>query len=372
MQKIEVKFQNTVQSYPIIIESGGFENIQELFDLEKYSKVFILTDKNVEKFWLNDLLNNLPKNEKTNYFIIPAGESQKNLQTVNKIWEEMLKSSLDRHSLVINLGGGVVTDLGAFVASTYMRGLDFLQIPTTLLSQVDASSGGKTGFDFEGVKNLIGTFSQPIGVLIDPKVLTTLTEREFKSGVAEMLKHGLIYDKTHFEEVGEFFSQNLDLKENSVNQKLEKLIYRSAEIKAEVVQRDEKEGGLRKILNFGHTIGHAIESLSLETQNPFTHGEAVALGILAESDLALSENLIEKPDFEEIKEVVGKIGFDLDLKTRLPDLKAKQILDLMKKDKKNADGKINFSLIEGIGKGVFDVQVSETILKQVLEKTLTK
>ncbi len=370
MQKIDVKFQSVSQSYPIILESGGVSRVQEIFDLKKYSKIFVLTDENVEKFWLKELLAGLPT--KTSFYVIPSGEENKNLQTVDNLWKKMLENSLDRHSLVINLGGGVVTDLGAFVASTYMRGIDFLQIPTTLLSQVDASSGGKTGFDFEGVKNLVGTFSQPIGVLIDPETLKTLPEREFRSGIAEMLKHGLIYDKNHFEEVGNFFGKDHSQKNLIEDKNLEKLIFRSAEIKAEVVQKDEKEGDLRKILNFGHTIGHAIESLALETSNPFSHGEAVALGILVESELALNEGLIEKTDFEKIQKIVEKIGFYLDLKSRFESLKSEEILSLMKKDKKNKEERINFSLIEGIGKGIFDFQIDEKRIEEVIKNLLTK
>src|SRR5690606_32174448 len=206
-----------------------------------------------------------------------AGEENKNIDFCIGIWKMLLDFGAERNSLLINLGGGVVTDMGGFAASTYKRGIDFVQIPTTLLSQVDASIGGKTGIDLDTVKNIIGTFTQPEAVYINVDFLNTLDKRQLVSGFAEMIKHDFIFDASYFE----------DLKGFSFDRPDEDLIYRSVGIKNEVVKQDPKESGLRKILNFGHTIGHAVETYSIDNDdNPLLHGEAIAVGMICEAYLS--------------------------------------------------------------------------------------
>ncbi len=295
-----------VGKYNIIIEKNSLENINNFINFSEFSNIIILTDENiVNNNWLEKLLYVLPK--EVYNLIIKSGEKYKNLDTVANIWETMNNYKLDRKSLLINLGGGIVSDLGGFCASTYMRGIKFLNIPTTLLSQVDASVGGKTGFDYNSCKNLIGSFAEPYKVVIDSSTLSTLPEREFNSGMAEVIKYGIIYDKDFFDYLE---SENIDI---------DYVIKKCCEIKADVVNKDFKEGGLRKILNFGHTIGHAIETLSLETKSPLLHGEAVALGIVAICYIASKIGKINDNNFERIKNILKKYnlqtsynGLDID------------------------------------------------------------
>lgn len=350
------KFQ---KDYNIIIGNNTLEKITEYIVLDKYSKIFVITDENVAPLFLEKLSKQLPEGTKS--LIVPSGEKTKTIETVQKIWEAMREAGLDRKSLVINLGGGVIGDMGGFAASTYMRGLHFLQIPTTLLAQIDSSIGGKTGIDFAGIKNLIGTFDQPTAVIIDTQTLETLPNREFFSGFAEMIKHGLIADKNYFETVTSKKPKRFSKEE------LVELIARSCEIKQELVEHDETETGQRKLLNLGHTIGHAIESLSLETDNQLLHGEAVSLGMVAEAKIAQLQNLISENDVETLKHALENAS----LPTSLRDHEvAKQshetIIHKMKSDKKNERGKINFTLLAGIGKAVYDQNVSHEIITQAI------
>ena len=231
--------------------------------LSKASQVFILTDENVALFWLPEVAHWLRCDSAVDIIIKP-GEQHKNLQTVQRIWKTLMKHHADRNALLINLGGGVITDLGGFAASTYKRGIKFINIPTTLLAMVDAAIGGKTGIDLGGAKNQIGTFAEAEDVLADPVFVSTLPRREILSGMAEMLKYGFIADDNLLE-------INFD--------NYQDYILCAGEIKREIVAKDPKEAGLRKILNFGHTLGHAIESHCLTSEYPLLHGEAVALGM---------------------------------------------------------------------------------------------
>ena len=227
------------------------------------SQVLILTDENVAPFWLPEVAHWLHCDSATDIVIKP-GEQHKNLQTVQRIWKTLMKHQADRNALLVNLGGGVISDLGGFAASTYKRGIKFVNVPTTLLAMVDAAIGGKTAIDFGGAKNQIGTFAEAEEVLVDPVFLTTLLRRDILSGLSEMLKYGFIADTKMLE-------ANLE--------NYQDFILRAGEIKREIVAKDPCESGLRKILNFGHTLGHAIESHSLTTDSPLLHGEAVALGM---------------------------------------------------------------------------------------------
>src|SRR3990167_9384739 len=254
------------------------EKINQLFDFSQFSKIAVLTDQNIPKLLINKIEKSL--NKEIIKIVIPAGEKEKNIETVKKIWEIMFQNGFDRRSLLINLGGGVVCDMGGFAAATFMRGIDFLNIPTTLLAQVDASVGGKTGIDFQGIKNGIGVFKDPVGVVIDVDTLKTLPKRELISAFGEIIKHGVISGREYFDFItskkpGEFSQKELI-----------KIIKQSIKIKSNIVKKDPKEKDLRKVLNFGHTIGHAVESLSWKTDRPLLHGEAVAIGMIAESNLA--------------------------------------------------------------------------------------
>lgn len=325
-----------------MIENGALNHIQDHIDFSKFSKVVVLTDENLIK---NGWLKKLP----FDFIQIPSGEINKSLETVVKIWKFMNDFAMDRKSLLINLGGGVVCDLGGFCASTYMRGIEFLQIPTTLLSQVDASVGGKTGFDFNGLKNIIGTFAEPYKVIIDPLTLKTLPKREYISGMAEVIKYGIIYDKEFFEYL------------ESKNISDDYIIKKSCKFKADVVGKDFKETGVRKILNFGHTVGHAIESLSLKTDKPLLHGEAVAIGMLAESYISK----ISDSDLKRIKNILINYDLPISYKGNL-----NEIYSMLLKDKKNVAGKIKFVLPNAIGSCDFDIEIEEDIIKSAIERIL--
>lgn len=362
MEQISVKTKEN-QDYKITISNRILDKISEMFDLSKYSKIAILTDKNLIKSgWLDKLKSGLRSgiNKEISTIIIKAGEKYKNIKTVEKIWKQMLEAGLDRKSLLINLGGGVVCDMGGFCASTYMRGISFVQIPTTLLSQVDASVGGKTGFDFYGVKNCIGAFTHPKAVIIDTNTLSTLPNREFISGFGEVLKYGIIYDKKFFDYLKELEVKTIkDLSKED----LVKIIKTSCEIKAKVVEEDFKESGIRKILNYGHTLGHSIESLSLKTRKSLLHGEAVAIGMLGEAYIARKLGRITEADFVDVEEIIQNYNLPTKYKTS----KKEQVYNLLFKDKKTVGKKINWVLMNKIGSVDFDVEVSEDIVREAIE-----
>lgn len=338
-----------------IIFNNIFTELDSFLTENNYSKVFFLVDSNTHEFCLPLALSELETGNIFEVIEIPSGEEFKVIEIVIQVWETLSELSASRKSLLINLGGGVVTDMGGFIASTFKRGIDFINIPTTLLSIVDASIGGKTGIDLNGIKNQIGTFSQPQMTLIYPQFLQTLPEREFRSGLAEMLKHGLIYDKKHWD--------NLIHIENYNFESVQNLIEDSVNIKKQIVEKDPFEKDLRKILNFGHTVGHAIESEFLDTENPFLHGEAISIGILIESILSFENELINQEELDDIFTSITKIfrKFPID-ETLIPNF-----LDWMKHDKKNQNDQITFSLLDSIGNCKFDIQLTE---QQIIESIL--
>lgn len=334
--------------YPVHFQDA-FQELRNFIDRSSYSKVFVLVDSNTEVHCL-PLLQ--PFLEGLNYDIIEVdpGEENKNIDFCIGIWRMLLDFEADRNSLMINLGGGVVTDMGGFAAATYKRGIDFVQMPTTLLSQVDASVGGKTGIDMDHVKNIIGTFTQPKAVFIETQLLKTLDERQLVSGFAEMLKHGLIYDRNYFEQLAK-----------QPREILPGHIYRSVQIKNEVITTDPLEKGLRKILNFGHTIGHAVESLSLtHDKRPLLHGEAIAVGMICEAHLSHTNNALEAEDLEFIVKAIRGHFPDYALEKLQPE----KLLEVMKKDKKNQDRKIGFALLSSIGSCVYNQYIGE---QQIVE-----
>jgi len=339
----------------IFIGNNLLSKIDQLFDFQKFSKIAVLTDVNIPRSLINKIEKSLKKN--LIKIIIPAGEGEKNIETVKKIWKQMFNNGLDRRSLLVNLGGGVIGDMGGFAAATFMRGIEFLNIPTTLLSQVDASVGGKTGIDFQGIKNGIGVFKDPVGVVIDVDTLKTLPKREFISAFGEIIKHGIISGQKYFDLV-------TSKKPGEFNEKeLIEIIKQSIKIKSNIVKKDPKEKDLRKVLNFGHTIGHAIESLSWKTDRPLLHGEAVAIGMVAETNLA-SSNCVSctAGDFLLIKKAIIKTG----LPSVIPNIKIEDIIKIMLFDKKNNQGGILFSLPEKIGKVIPNIKITLGRIKNII------
>ncbi|MBK9192484.1 MAG: 3-dehydroquinate synthase [Crocinitomicaceae bacterium] len=286
---------------------------------------------------------------------IPAGEENKNLEICHSVWQTLSEMNISRKDVLLNFGGGMVTDLGGFVASTFKRGIPFVNIPTSLLSQVDASVGGKTGIDLDAYKNQVGTFAEPDFVFISNEFLETLPDEQLISGFAEMLKHGLIADVAYWEELS-----TLNPLENK---QLLTLIKKSVSLKSEIVLADFDEKGPRKILNFGHTIGHALESYFLQKKNPQLHGHMVGLGMLAEAYLSKEMKLISETEFMQI-ESVCRNHFGKYLKEK-PD--TDRMIQVMQNDKKNDSGKINFSLLNGIGKCNFNVEVPEELIRKSIQ-----
>ena len=302
------------------------ENSLSKLDISGYSKVAILVDKNTKR----NCLPKLPQLENSIIIEIKSGEEYKTINTCNFIWKQLTAHHFDRNSLLINLGGGVIGDMGGFAASTYKRGIDFIQVPTTLLAMVDASVGGKLGIDFKDFKNQVGLFSNPKSVIISPEFLQTLPENQLKSGFAEVVKHALISDKNLWEEI-------ISVPFNEMN--WEKIIETSINIKNKIVLSDPYEKGERKKLNFGHTFGLAVESYYLEKGTPILHGEAVLMGILLEVELSV----ISQEKKNEIKNYILS-NFSLPFNPKKSDL-----LPFLMNDKKNKVGKINFSLLTNIG-----------------------
>ncbi len=349
---------NSIQAtnYQVHFQQEAFKVLNLYIASSKPSKIIVLVDENTKKDCLPYFLSKLDSNSHIETIAINAGEIHKNIDTCVVVWSALTDLNADRKSLLINLGGGMVTDLGGFVASTFKRGIKFINIPTTLLSMVDASVGSKTGVDLGTLKNLIGLFSNPEMVLIDTVFLSTVSKRELHSGLAEIIKYGLTYDINLWNSIkvnSKLLDANLDV-----------LIYRSIEIKNEVVLQDPKENGLRKILNFGHTIGHAIESYFLESEHKetLTHGEAIAIGMVIEG--YFSSKLLNFPEAEldNIKSTI--IDFFGHVEILSEDYEP--IIDLMKYDKKNIGSTVNFVLLENLAQFKIDCTVEHDILVEGL------
>ena len=341
-------------NYPVYFNQKGYEALNLFLKENKYSNLFIIVDNETNELCLPKFLPYLETNLRIEIVEFEAGEHNKNIETCIQIWNVLTELGADRKSLVINLGGGVVTDLGGFVASTFKRGMDFIHIPTTLLSMVDASIGGKTGVDLGNLKNQIGVINVPKMVLIDTQYLETLSKSEMRSGLAEMLKHGLIYDAAYWE-------QFLDLKAIDYAD-FDELIFRSVEIKNEIVLQDPTEKNIRKALNFGHTLGHAIESYFLENENKKTllHGEAIAIGMILESYVSLAKGFLTPDEYLQIKSTIKAIYDDVIFEEN----DIEPILGLLIHDKKNEYGNIQFALIEGIGK----IKINQSVENELILK----
>ena len=340
-------------SYFVHFEENGYQEINNIINKDKYSTIFILVDENTMEYCYPKFITKIATKKRIEVIEIEAGEINKNIETCTGVWHAMTDLKADRKSLMITLGGGVITDLGGFVAATFKRGIDFINVPTTLLSMVDASVGGKTGVDLGVLKNQVGLFVNPQMVLVDANFLETVSEREIKSGMAEIIKYGLTYDINLFNQI----NKDKNLKINS-------LIHRSIEIKNEVVIKDPKENNLRKILNYGHTIGHAIESFYLESADKenLTHGEAIAIGMVCEA--YLSEKILGFPK-EKVKEIKSLV-VGLYQKVNLFENDFDAIIDLLKHDKKNVNGQVNFVLLNDIEDFKLDCKVSTALIVESL------
>jgi len=322
-------------NYYVNFQKDAYSKLNKYILNSKVSTLFILVDENTKIHCLPILLQELSTKKSIQIIEIEAGEIFKNIDTCTLVWNILIKQHADRESLLLNLGGGVITDLGGFGASTFKRGINFINIPTTLLSMVDASVGGKTGVDLGVLKNQIGMFSNPKMVVIDTRYLKTVSTREIRSGLAEIIKYSLTFDKELWNELKEL---NI-LKINMLNT----LIYRSIVIKNEVVLKDPKEKGIRKVLNFGHTLGHAIESFFLASKNKenLTHGEAIAVGIITET--YISNKLLNFPS-EKLK-LIKQTILSIYNKIAIDTSDYNGIIELLIHDKKNVNGQVNFVLL---------------------------
>ena len=328
------------------------DSLSQFLAENSYAHVAVLVDEFTQKHCLPKILSILPKG--FTKIVIKSGEQNKQLETCAFIWEAMTKANMDRHGLLINVGGGVIGDMGGFCAATYKRGIDFIQIPSTLLAQVDASVGGKLGIDFHDFKNHIGVFQLPKTVLIDPTFLDTLAERQKRSGYAEIIKHCLIRDADMWDVIRR---QDFDAIQ------FPELVAHSVAIKQAIVAEDPKEAGLRKILNFGHTLGHALETYLLNLgKRTILHGEAIAVGMITEAFISFKRGLLTQDELEIIElclfEIYGRVPFTA---AEIP-----AIIKLTSQDKKNKGSEIRFSLLTGIGDCGYDIPVSTSEMKQAL------
>jgi 3-dehydroquinate synthase len=360
MEVIKVSIANPASTYTVCVGDHILVNLKKIVSLELYSKIIVITDANVSSLHERYITQHIPYIH--SICVIPSGEENKTIESVECIWSHLHTSRVDRKSLVINIGGGVIGDVGGFAASTYMRGIDFIQIPTTLLSMVDASVGGKTGINFKSVKNLVGSFQQPIAVLADTYFLSSLPDRELRSGLAEMIKHGLISSSEHVSHINTLLKESAHKDSLAAHKSLPILIYESICIKKQVVEQDPSEIGMRKILNFGHTIGHAIEVDSHTTPSPLTHGEAVAIGMVAEScisdTLGISKGLSDR---------IRKMLIHAHLPTQYARAHSEAIIKLIQSDKKNVSGKVLFSLVTHIGNCAWNIEVNDVVIRKALK-----
>lgn len=358
MQTLQIKIKSQANlEYPIFVGDSLLPKIATLINLSKYSKVFVITIPIVEKYYFDKVLKAI--NFPVKKIVIKIDESTKDINSVKTIWRKLLENDCDRKSLIIILGGGVLGDVAGFAASTFARGVAFLHIPTTLLSQVDSSVGGKNGANFGGVKNLIGTFDQQVAVICDINLLFTLPDRQFIEGFGEIIKHGIVADKTYFD-----FVTSKKPREFS-DDELSGIILGSVRIKAKIVNEDEKEGGIRKLINFGHTVGHAIEALSLNTNKPILHGEAVSIGMVVEAKISQLLGKISESEYKQVRNVLINAG----LPTTIPNFPINKILDKIKSDKKSEAGQVNWTLLEKIGQGVINQKVDEKIVTSALKQS---
>jgi 3-dehydroquinate synthase len=344
-----------MQDTTLIKSTYSYIEIGDLYSLglvtlieEKYnaSRIGILVDENTHDFCLDYLLSIHPKFENAEIILLPVGEENKVMEVCFQVWEALTEYNFSRKDLLINLGGGIVTDMGGFIASVFKRGIDFIHIPTSLLGMVDASIGGKTGIDLGNYKNQLGIINHPKAIFIDPSFLNTLPAEEIIYGYAEMLKHALIRDKNLWEEI-KFIRNDEDLTTTSI-------LLKSIKIKVDIIEEDPLEGGLRKILNFGHTIGHGLEGYFLGKTN-LAHGHCVALGLWAESYLSWQKGLLSKEEYIDIENCIRRSFHFISITAE----EITEIIKLIHNDKKNSNNQIKCCLLSGIGTCMYDQTVTE-------------
>lgn len=362
MEKVHLNLRKRMDnSYDIVIDKGLLNEIP--LDMKKNkigNRYLIITDSNIKGLFGGKLLALMRKSGlKTDLISFKAGEQSKNLDVLKELIEKTHKAKLDRKSAIIALGGGVVGDIAGFVAASYMRGINYVQVPTSLLAMVDSSIGGKVAVDLPAGKNMVGAFYQPKKVYIDVSLLRNLPQKEMVNGLAEIIKHALIRDAALFK----FIKNNLNRIAGKNESILIKLIKRNCEIKARIVEKDEKESGLRKIVNYGHTIGHAIETLT--HYKKYSHGEAIGIGMVVEGLIANKIGMLSKKELAEQNNLIRKAG----VPSSVPKINADKIINELKKDKKVVGGKIEFVLLEKIGKARYGVNVSNKIIKESIEES---
>ena len=340
----------------IIISNNLGKDLQEAINKCEHDKVFLLTDETTRAKCF-PVLENIPCLASATLITIGVSDEQKNIESLAKVWSALGQNGATRHSCMINLGGGMVTDLGGFAASTFKRGIDFINIPTTLLAMVDASVGGKTGINFNGLKNEIGVFNDSKAVIIDTRFLKTLDLMNIKSGYAEMLKHGLISDRSMWASLVNYDLDNPDLAV------LQEMVAASIAVKEKVVESDPHESGIRKALNYGHTLGHAFESLALRRQKPILHGYAVAYGIIGELYLSATKKSFPTEKMRQTVSFIREHYGKMDIECSDYD----NIIELMTHDKKNDSGKINFTLLSDIGEICINQTATNSEIAEMLD-----
>ena len=356
MQRISIDLDD--RSYEILIGSGIRTRVGEfLKTILQPSRIIIITHPFMKKLYGKDVVESfIAQGWKTDTIEVPEGESSKNLIQAERLYDRLLEFNCDRKSVLVALGGGVIGDLVGFIAATYQRGVSFVQIPTTLLSQVDSSVGGKTAVNHPKGKNMIGAFYQPRLVVADLETLETLPDKEFRAGLAEVVKYGIISDAGLFKFLETKSAEILNLNHDV----LAHIVKTSCKIKAEVVEKDERESHYRMILNFGHTIGHAIEALTGYSR--FIHGEAVAIGIVRAAELSLSMGKCSEDVPKRIRELLNNLG----LPVRMPDLESSAVIKSLYHDKKTMDRKIKFILVKGIG----SIEIADQIPEEEILKVI--
>lgn len=363
MRKLEVRPEGK-KSYEILIGNDLYSDIESFVKQSGYSKkALIITDTNVGKLYANPLKETLLQaGLEPAVHQVKAGESSKSLETFNDVFTRCITEGLDRNSLIVALGGGVVGDLAGFIAASYMRGIPFIQVPTSLLAQVDSSVGGKVAVNHRLGKNLIGAFYQPQKVFIDLNSLSTLPKREIYTGIGEIVKYGIIYDEEFFSFLEKNTAEVMALKHEAI----EHIVHRSCEIKADVVSQDETETGLRKILNFGHTFGHAVEKETGYVR--YNHGEAVAIGMLVATDLSLELGLID----ETVQKCVRNLIEAFNLPVEAEGCTAENLIKNIFHDKKTVNGVVSWVLIDKIGHTTIRKDVSLELAERVFDRFTAK
>ena len=351
MNKSKILVPLDDKSYEVTLEAGILNNISEellKIGIRKNRKILVISNKEISDLYAEKFLKSLKDNNfQAQIFLIKAGESHKNLETLSDIYNFAFEYGLDRNSLIIALGGGIVGDITGLAAATWLRGVEYIQIPTTLLSMVDSSVGGKTAVNHPKGKNLIGAFHQPKAVYIDPETLKTLPIREFNAGMAEVIKYGVIKDKKLFEFLET--EKNKNKLRNLENESLIKIINSSIKTKSQIVSEDEQEYGIRAILNYGHSFGHVIENLC--GYGEFLHGEAISIGMKISGEIAIEKGLWSKEEALRQEKLIKSYG----LPTEIPNISKKDVLKILMGDKKVRDGKMRFILPLEIGEvGIYD------------------